>query len=1174
MPFCALPIAPTRPTNEACIDRQSWKGAPLDTVIALAAPDEIRSGDDLAKMPEDGRQVRGGPDDSAIFETYHQADDVLYIGSDDEHYKSPSHRLQRCRDHYNAFNEKGWRVPPVLVTARLKGPFSSDVWENPWRSRSAVPTKIGRRSKTAATARVTKPLQDSDPTTSKALPVPGAGSILGLMPDTTTNIIKPKMVSKPAARRFVAPAQESASGLSPAGSVFVAGGEPASRRNPRKRGGSSTDWLRRVSSPKRPRPGPREEPFASSPTDKIVHKRPTAPPSESSSASGSGSIQGPAQGQPLQPLHGVSEPYLFHDEDAFIEDSFVIDEDSMAHTPIHPSRFQPENPKLMDSAPLAPPQKDTAMPAIRERFMAAFNESHSASPADTSSVANDSVVGGNKDTAQADVPGVSRPDTRFETQQDDSFCYQAKARLHDAWTASGIPHYNTEIRDGELQREQVSVPSLMTTDQPDMEQSTRNLTADESSWAGFESDSESPAVTNAAPSPLADMETTTAIRVGGSVEASPDEGAVPSLFSTVKAETLALSPAKAPVSEPAIKTTSATGDETLIPEHGCTTTFGSEETTLLADTNHAPPFFSQLKESSAGLGTEEPVASVTGWSRRPASSRSALTSTPPQAVEETTVRLPQFGPQHSHQTPSESLILLSQSSAEMEAIQARFVVSGLPQPETHGVAIEGLDKPTLPLLLRTHASAVGAPNEDDVWDGKVEHDDSHRVSYPPDTGGHLSSDTSYAGARLATQDQSPWAAPHTVQLHAPLPSSPMIKPLAEPAPANLPSMHPPYAPMPTMQSPWAHVDLRVPCVPVNGAVSPLSLSFDLRDDEVPNPVLPSFDNIQQDKNNTLPQNGRPSTPEAKLSSLPTPDLSVSNKPFRRFLSPSPRSKRRYGGFGNAEIIRVDGLPRVTPEVIEDVISNPWLQHQRPAKRVRFAPLPGEKVEDQQDSMTAGSPSCSALGDPPSSSDVEGDGDEDYIEAGLPQQKSQSVARAKKVAALATVGPAPQPAPARPCSPPPPSRTSAEDLPSEVTLFRKHFAKMQDKQHCLAPRPTFTRCSTDKDHASPSSQDADAAAERFVDADRRRDGTSSAVLRGGSGVSGGILKLQSALKTSTVSHDDGMDDVSAVINNLGDFLGSWDLDSELAKATAEKERDRDAESRLNPFSIPMDIGQWS
>ncbi|KLU81706.1 hypothetical protein MAPG_00790 [Magnaporthiopsis poae ATCC 64411] len=1127
-------------------------------------------------MAEDGRQVRDGPDDSAIFETYHRADDVLYIGSDDEHYESPSHRLQRCRDHYNAFNEKGWRVPPVLLTAKLKGPFSSDVWENPWRSRSAVPTKIGRRSKTAATARVTKPLQDSAPTMAKAHPILEAGSILGLVPDTATNIIKPKTASKPAARRLVAPARESTSGLSSAGSVFAVGGEPASRRNPRKRGGSSTDWLRRVSSPKRPRSGSREEPFASSPTDKLFPKRSAALLNESSSAAGSGSKQAPAQAQPLQPLQGAPELYIFPDEDAFIEDSFVIDEDSMAHTPVHPSRFQPENPTLMDSGLLAPHQETTTMPAIRERFLAAFNESHSASTADTGSVANDSVVRGNKDTAQASVPGVPRLDTRFETQQDESFCYQAKARLPDAWTASGIPHYNTEIRDEELQREQVSVPSLTTTDQPNMGQSTQDPTADESSWAGFESDSESPAITNAAPSPLADVETTTATCVGGSVEAHPDEDAVPALFSTVKAKTAALSPAEAPTSERAIKTTSATGDETLVPEHGCTTTFDSEEPTLLAeaDTAHAPPFFFQLKEASADPGTEEPVTSVTGWSRRPASSRSALTPTPPQAVDETTVRLPQFSLQHSHQIPSESLILLPQSSAEMEAIQARFAVSGLPEPETHEVAIEGLDKPTLPPLVRGHVSAVGAPNEDDVWDGKVEHDDSHPLSYPPDTGGHLSSDTSYAGARLATQDQSPWAAPHTVQLHAPLPSSPMIKPLAEPAPANLPPMHPLYAPMPTMQSPWAHVDLQVPCVPVNGAVSPLSLSFDLRDDEVPNPVLPSFDNIQKDKYNTLPQNGRPSTPEDKLSSLPTPDLSVSNKPFRRFLSPSPRSKRRYGDFGNAEIITVDGLPRETP-VIGDMIPNPWLQHQRPAKRVRFAPLPGEKVEDQQDSTTTGSPSCSAPSDPPSSSGAEGDGDEDYIEAGLPKQKSQSVARAKKVAALATAGSAPsQPAPARPCSPPPPSRTSAEDLPSEVTLFRKHFAKMQGKQLCLTPRPTFTRLFTDKGHASPSSQAADAAAERFIDADRRRDDISNAVLGGGSGVSGGILKLQSALKTSAVPHDDGIDDVSAVINNLGDFLGSWDLDSELAKATAEKERDRDAESRLNPFSIPMDVGQWS
>ncbi|KAL8335069.1 hypothetical protein RB598_009324 [Gaeumannomyces tritici] len=1128
-------------------------------------------------MAEDHPQPPSGLDDLGIFETYHQADDVLYIGSDDEHYETPSQRLQRCRERYNAFNQNGWRVPPVLVTSRLKGPFSSDAWENPWRSRSAVPTKIGRKDKTATTWRVTKPLQNAAPATSKAPAVPGPGSVLGLMPDTATNILKPNMATKSTARRSVPPAQESILELGLAGSVFVAGSDPASGRNPRKRGASSTDWLRRVSTPKRPRSGSREGLLASSPTDKLIHKRSIDPPSEPSSLSGSGSNQAWNEGPPPQPLHGVSESYAFPGEDSFIEDLFLIDEDSMAHTPIHPSRLQPENRKPTHSAVSPPTKNDMPTPTTDWRLLRASSARHRASTAETSSATNGSAVRDSKDTAQARVSGS---DASLEAQQDDSFCYRTKARPLDVWTRSDI-HQSIETRDQEQQKEQVSASSLQMTDPSNTEHPSKNFDADESSWAGFPSDSESPAATNHVTNLVTDMETTSAAYPKGSVDGQVEDDAVPILFSAVKADILALSPAKANISQAVIKPTSPTGDETLIPEHGCTTAFGSEEATFVAgaDTNRAPPLFSVLKESRADPKREEPAAIVRAYNRHPASTQSASASTPPQAIQGAVVDLPLISTKRSHQSPAEGLLLLSQTSHEENStIQAMFAVSSMPRPETHEAAILGPEIPTLRLPPRGYPAAVVEPGEDDVWDGKVEYDDSNRASYPPDTGVNMMSDTSHACARLATQDQSPWAASHTVRLPAHLPSSPMINPIIEPAPVNSPEdmarLGEQATPVPTPQSPWAQVDLRVPYVPVNGAVSPLSPLFHPREEEVPNPVLPRLDHLGLDKDHSR-HDGRPSTPQDKLSSLPTPDLSASNKPFRRFLSPSSRSKRQHGGFDNTEIITVDGLPRVAPGMIEEAVASPSTQHNRPAKRVRFAPLPGQKVGDDQNPASAGSCYSSALSDPPSSPDGEGDGDEDYIEAGLPQQKSQSVARAKKVAALATAAPAhPQMAPTRPCSPPPPSRTSAEDLPSEVTLFRKHFAKMQGKQHYLTPRPAFIRLPMDKDHVSPSSQATDAAAERFVGADGRRDDTAEAVPGGGSKAPCGILKLPSALKTSTMSHEDGMDDVSAVINNLGDFLGSWDLDSELAKATAEKERERNSESRLNPFSISMDIGQWS
>ena len=59
----------------------------------------------------------------------------------------------------------------------------------------------------------------------------------------------------------------------------------------------------------------------------------------------------------------------------------------------------------------------------------------------------------------------------------------------------------------------------------------------------------------------------------------------------------------------------------------------------------------------------------------------------------------------------------------------------------------------------------------------------------------------------------------------------------------------------------------------------------------------------------------------------------------------------------------------------------------------------------------------------------------------------------------------------------------------------------------------------------------------------------------------------------------MDDVTAVLDNLDDFLESWDLDAELAKAN--KERKKEMESQPGTISTVriagavglMDVGVW-
>ncbi|EFX06703.1 hypothetical protein CMQ_7024 [Grosmannia clavigera kw1407] len=68
-----------------------------------------------------------------FFEPTHCPDDILYSGSEDEYYDSPSARSRSCEDQARLFLE-GRR--PFLLSASLKGPFDgAKGWNNPWRGK-------------------------------------------------------------------------------------------------------------------------------------------------------------------------------------------------------------------------------------------------------------------------------------------------------------------------------------------------------------------------------------------------------------------------------------------------------------------------------------------------------------------------------------------------------------------------------------------------------------------------------------------------------------------------------------------------------------------------------------------------------------------------------------------------------------------------------------------------------------------------------------------------------------------------------------------------------------------------------------------------------------------------------------------------------------------------------
>ncbi|KUI55280.1 hypothetical protein VP1G_02602 [Cytospora mali] len=74
-------------------------------------------------------------DEPIYCEVVHNPDDDVYSGSDDERYEGPLHR--RLHIEKKAIDFLTGHVP-VLLSARLRGPFDSQHWNNPWRSRRAT----------------------------------------------------------------------------------------------------------------------------------------------------------------------------------------------------------------------------------------------------------------------------------------------------------------------------------------------------------------------------------------------------------------------------------------------------------------------------------------------------------------------------------------------------------------------------------------------------------------------------------------------------------------------------------------------------------------------------------------------------------------------------------------------------------------------------------------------------------------------------------------------------------------------------------------------------------------------------------------------------------------------------------------------------------------------------
>ncbi|KAK3947864.1 hypothetical protein QBC32DRAFT_246905 [Pseudoneurospora amorphoporcata] len=439
------------------------------------------------------------------------------------------------------------------------------------------------------------------------------------------------------------------------------------------------------------------------------------------------------------------------------------------------------------------------------------------------------------------------------------------------------------------------------------------------------------------------------------------------------------------------------------------------------------------------------------------------------------------------------------------------------------------------------------------------------------------------------------------------------------------------------QSPWAKGDSQITALaapapeprsfsPVSSPLSSPASSSCFVDME--NPVLPVLpngplpDGITQTEGDTAvppaqaetPQakpSNPPSTPETKRSSLPTPDFTMSIKSFKHFMTPSPKrpAKRPRLSLG-------DGRLPDTQALEDAVVTNPWDSSRldagtmpgtamatvpsRKKKRVSWAPLPGEA--DYVDA------------------DMDVDMDVDMEDRDQPYSVSRMTSHGPRRSILAASTPNHRGIPKRAASPPPSmSMPSVDSLPKESQKFGKHFAAVSGRRR-LAPtvsagyrggenegeslmlrdvsgnaRSTGTSrlAATSKRLLPSESQQTcgspkavDGMANGFVQADWQVENLKfnlnhhQQLAQADSRMTGrGIWRDQTYLSVPNQQKDQqtgiiddafglptlpGLDsqprsqfqepdEVTEVLDNLDDFIDSWDIDQELAEARGEKSK---------------------
>lgn len=459
------------------------------------------------------------------------------------------------------------------------------------------------------------------------------------------------------------------------------------------------------------------------------------------------------------------------------------------------------------------------------------------------------------------------------------------------------------------------------------------------------------------------------------------------------------------------------------------------------------------------------------------------------------------------------------------------------------------------------------------------------------------------------------------------------------------------------QSPWARGDsqLQLPEVRLfNHLSSPANSHVLPTVDPVPQSQVTPGEDIEMRDSQLYPH--PPSTPETKQSNLPTPDFTLSVKSFKDFMTPSPRPAAKRRRISTA----ADGHLPSTQALVDATISNPWLRpptvktkkqkptikqsHQhRPTKRVSWAPLPNESEPspffspDMTTTTTtataaaATTPSTPITNPPPSSSSSQQQTNPQ------PQQKHTPTPRPRATS-------------------PPPSILSTASLPTADQKFGRHFAAVAGRRvgatpllQRLSAAATVSALAGAAASATPTSggggggggglvvrllpsasqqvcesPGVEAMAEAFLRAEGGVKGVDGAGVGVGVGVVGGggsglvfekgmdgvdledgRVEGEAARESERLEEGDAemlgevemgaqadgegeaqedvgeetqemvVDEVSAVMENLDDFLGgNWDLDADLAKVRSDRARESREHGSDGPrLSGLMDVGVW-